>query len=170
MEGHPFLILISQETQRNFFPIKIICLIFSFFLFGMIIHLLRATDWLKYSRSLDLKEFKDFKAIEASAFAKKWKKTKKRLAKKWEGESKLAIIEADDLLGEVLGKKGYQGEDLEQGLREINKASLLNIKELEQAREVRDNIVSNPDYKIDLNKAKKIIEIYEQTFKSLNLL
>lgn len=170
MNENQFFFLISQQTQRTFLPVKILFLFFSLLMLGMIIYLLKITDWLKYSRGINLKEFGHFRAAEASALLKKWKKTKLRLSKRWESEAKLAIVEADGLLNEVLERTGYQGESLEQRLEQIDQSVLPNIEQILEARKIRNEIVNDPNYKIDLSKAKQIVKIYEQALQDLNAL
>jgi len=165
-----FYYLLSSELHQKLLPLKVLFLFASALLFFGIVYLLKISDWLKYHRGFDIKEFKDFKAKEATDFVKRWQKTKLRLTKNWESEAKLAIIEADALLDELLQRSGYPGENLEERLEQIDENVLANIKDVFQAHQICEEIVKSPDYKIDLKKAKQIIEIYDQTFQNLGAL
>jgi len=162
-----FSFITSPELQRKLLPLKILFFLVSFGLAGLIIFLLRKTDWLKYYFGQDLTEFRSFKALETVEFAKKWTKTKKRLEKGWESEAKLALIEADQLLDELLKRTGYKGESLGERLKQLDNNVLPNIEEVWEAHKIRNNIVHDPDYKLSLAKANQMIEVYEKAFQHL---
>lgn len=162
--------VISPEIQKMLLPIKILFWLISLFCIGLIIYLLRKTDWLKYYRGQDLIEFKEFKAFESVGFVKKWTKVRARLAKGWESEAKLAIIEADQLLDDLLKRMGYSGETLGERLKQLEEKMLPNIDQVWEAHKIRNNLVHDPDYKLPFNEAKKAIDTYDQTFKHLEAL
>ena len=132
--------LTSQELQNAFFPLKILFLSFSLFLFISRIYILSKTGFSEYSFKASFQEFKSFKTFEAVEFVKKWKKTKMRLAKGWESEAKLAIIEADNLLNELLKRIGYQGENFNERLKQLDKNILANIDQVWEAHKIRNDI------------------------------
>lgn len=102
--------------------------------------------------------------------AKQWFKIKARLDTGQESEFKLALIEADDLLSEVLKRLGYAGETLGERIEKITKASLSNIEDIKEAHKTRNNIVHDPDYRLTLEEAKKNTEIYENALSGLQAL
>jgi hypothetical protein len=165
-----FKLLFSNEIQREILPLKIIFLLFSAFLLSFIIYLLRKTSWLKFYLLFDLIEFSSYKPYERKTFEAKWSKIKKRLKKGWEAELKLAIIEADNLLDEVLKNMGYPGNTLGERLDQIDINVIDNLDEVWRAHRIRNNIVHDPDYYLSLNEAEEAIEIFEKTFKKLELL
>jgi len=165
-----FSYITSSELQRKLLPLKILFLLVSLGLIGFITYVLRKTEWLKYQFSQDLVEFKSFRAFEAVEFVKKWEATKKRLKKGWEPELKLSIIEADKLLDDLLKRMGYRGESLGERLKQLNSEVLPNIDQVWEAHKVRNNIVHDPDYRLSLDKAQKMIEVYEEAFKNLEAL
>ena len=162
--------IISSELQKKFLLVKILFLFASLFLGGFVIWLLRKTEWLKYWFGRDLVEFRSFRAFEAVGFIKRWERTKRRLKKDWEPELKLSIIEADQLLDDLLKRMGYAGESLGERLKQLNSNVLPNIDQVWEAHKIRNNIVHDPDYKLSLSRTREIIKIYEQTFQNLEAL
>lgn len=101
---------------------------------------------------------------------KAWKQIQKRLKIKKESQLKLAILEADQILNEILRMSGYQGRNLGERLSQIMPAQLCNIEEVKQAHKLKNRIVSEPDFSIAPNEAEMIIEIYKKAFRELNLI
>ena len=162
--------IFSSELQSKLLPVKILLLLFSSGLLVLIIYLLRKTDWLKYSFSENLTEFGSFKAHETIEFVKKWEQAKKRLKKDWEAEFKLAVIEADKLLDDLLKRMGYVGESLGERLKQLNVETMANIDQIWEAHKIRNNIIHDPDYKLPFEKAEELIRIYEEAFNNLEAL
>lgn len=101
---------------------------------------------------------------------RRWNTIKQRLETGREPEFKLAILEADSLLEETLTKMGYKEETIEGNIKKVGSNVLSNIDTLITIRQIRSNIVSDPDYKINLDEAKKTISVYEKVFSELNLI
>ncbi|MBZ9578381.1 hypothetical protein KJA14_00870 [Patescibacteria group bacterium] len=153
-----------------FFFLKILSLIISLsFLFG-ILYLLLKTDWLKRRLLKDLVEFFSFKPYEMRKVSQTWEKIIKRLEKVSESESKLAIIEADDLLNKILKRMGYSGETLGEKLKQLSEVILPNLDEIWEAHKIRSNIVHDPTYRLSLGEARTVLKIYEKTLLNLEAL
>ncbi len=150
--------------------LKILFLIISlFFLFGIIYFLLK-TGWLKRLFLQDLVEFLGFKPYAIRKVSQTWAKIIKRLEKVSESETKLAIIEADDLLNEILERMGYPGETLGEKLKQLSEVILANLDEVQEAHKIRSNIVHDPTYRLSLGEARKVLEIYEKALLNLEAL
>ncbi len=150
--------------------LKYTLIFFSIYFFLLILWLsIKSTFW-KRLFIWDLLEVLTFKPYKLGEYSRKWRKIIGRLEKKSEAEAKLAILEADSLLNEVLKKSGYPGETLAEKLEKLTSATLPNLEELKKARLVRDNIVSDPTYKLDLAKAREILKVYEKSLTCLEAL
>jgi len=149
------------------FFLKILCLIIPlFFLFG-ILYLLLKSDWLKRLFLRDLVEFFSFKSYEMRKVSRAWEKIIKRLKRVNESESKLAIIEADDLLNKILERMGYSGETLGEKLKRLSDVILPNLDEVLEAHKIRSNIVHDPTYRLSLDEGRKVLKIYEKALLNL---
>ncbi|NCO80267.1 hypothetical protein GW869_00595 [bacterium] len=150
--------------------LKILCLIFSLIFFGFIIFALIKTSWLKRMIIWDLQEFLTYRPFGVSKIAGKWQKIKKRLEAGIESEAKLAIIEADSMLDGILDRMGFGGRTLGERLDRLTDVSLPNIEEAKKSHKIRNNIVHDPTYKLDLEEAKKVISAYEKALTDLQAL
>ena len=162
-----FNFLINPPGWISF--VKGVFLIISLILLGFIVFSLITTTWLKAHFLDTLKEFFAYQPFVKKKWTKKWNKIKNRLETGVESEAKLAIIEADSLLEEVLKEAGYEGKTLEERLKSATKEVIPNLEEVLEARKIRDNIVYDPDYKLDLSVAKKTLSIYEKTIQHLDI-
>jgi len=162
--------IISPELQKQVLPLKILFIFISLILCGLIYNILKKTDWLKHLYGQDLAEFGSFKALEAIGFVKKWTRVKARLGRGWESEAKLSIIEADQLLNDLLKRMGYVGKSLGERLKQLDKEKLPNIEQVWEAHKIRNNLVHDSNYKLSLAKAEQALDIYSQTFKHLEAL
>jgi len=52
----------------------------------------------------------------------------------------------------------------------MNASHLPNIEELKGAYKIRSNIIHDPTYKLDLEEAKKVLEIYGKSLIDLHVL
>ena len=138
------------------------------FLFATLV-LLSKSSWLKRLILEDATEFITYRPSGAKKAFKKWNKIIKKLESNKESEYKLAVIEADNLLDDALKNIGYKGETVKEKLEQLEPAILPNIDEVRQAHQIRNDIVYDPDYQLTLDRATKVLDIYEKAFRSLEL-
>ena len=164
-----FSFIVHPATSRAFFYFKIIFMALSAsFLFATLV-LLSKSSWLKRLILEDATEFITYRPFGAKKAFKKWIKIIKKLESNKESEYKLAVIEADNLLDDVLKNIGYKGETVKEKLEQLEPAILPNIDEVRQAHQIRNDIVYDPDYQLTLDRATKVLDIYEKAFRSLEL-
>lgn len=99
-----------------------------------------------------------------------WRKIKKRLATGRQEEMKLAIIEADRILAELLKISGYSGKNTQEKLKDITPAQLSNIESLREAHQFSRRVLSEPDLKITYQEALENLKIYAETFQKFELI
>lgn len=79
---------------------------------------------------------------------------------------RLAIIEADIILDEMVKSMGYRGESLGERMKTIEKSDFTSIDEAWEAHKVRNRIAhSGSDYILTQREARRIIGLYEQVFR-----
>ncbi len=99
-----------------------------------------------------------------------WKQIKKRLKTRETNQLKLAILEADKVLNEILRMAGYPGRNIDERLQQITSAQLSNIEEILQVHKIRNRIANEPDFIITSNEAEIAIDIYKKAFQELRLI
>jgi hypothetical protein len=162
--------LLYPEFKGWLLIFKYLFLAFGFFFLGYNLWGALKTSFLKRAIWIDLKEFLTYKPFYVKKFLPQWKKIEKRLESKIEADFKLAILEADDLLNKAMDEIGYKGKDLTEKLEMINEEIISNLKELKEVRKVREDIISDPTYRLSEEETKKILKVYEKAIKDLQAL
>ena len=162
--------LIAPDFTGWLLILKIIFIVFALVLLILIIFALLRTNWLKLFILSDLFEFFTYRPYGFRKFAKQWFKITALLERGSEAECKLAVIEADSFLDEILEKMGHKGETLEDKLRPITSMLLSNIEEVREVHKIRNNIVHDPDYKLSLDEARKTLAVYERALRELEVI
>jgi len=146
---------------------KIAVIVFALILFISICFFLKRSSWVKFRFLMDFTEFFTYRPYGVKRLDKIWAKIAKRLEMGSESEHKLAVIEADSLLNEILERTGVKGEALGERLKQLTVKLLPNIEDVWEAHKIRNNIVHDPDYRLTLDQAKKALAIYEQALQDL---
>ena len=119
---------------------------------------------------IDFLEFIKIKGHDTGKLEKRWQYTIKRLESPNMADWKLAVIEAEALTEEVLARMGFGGASFGERLKKMRPEQLPSLENLTNAHQVRNNIVHDADYRIDINEASKVIAIYEKALQELDAL
>lgn len=165
----PISFLSLAEVTDWLFIVKVIFILFGLFFFGGTIYFLFTTTYLKRLFLQDWIEALTYKAYWIRRARRKWKRIKKRLASPLESEHKLAVIEAGSMLGNALARMGYSGETLDERLEKVSKETLPNLEQIKEVNKIYYNVLHDPDYKLNLNEAKKVLAVYEKALENLEV-
>ena len=157
----------SPQIQDMLFPVKLVFVCFAMFFLAGVIYFMINSSWLQYKFLEDVTEFFSWQSYGLRAVTRRWKKIRDKLDTGVEAEYKLAIIEADDFLGEMLEERGFLDENFEEAIKKAGKGMLPNIEEILSAHEVRNSVVYNPDFKVNAETTKNILSVYETAITNL---
>lgn len=149
---------------------EIAALALTLFFIVFIVFALIYTTWLKRLILYDLQEFIRHRPFGTKRIAGDWNKIKARLDTGLEAEYKLAVLEADSMMDDVLKRMGFAGSSLGERLDKLTAVSLPNLDEVRLAHQIRSDIVHDPDYKLSLGEAKKALAIFEKSLIDLQAL
>lgn len=156
-----------QSHGLLFKTISILVMIFS--IAGITYLLLR----LRRVRAQEYQKYKaiDIESEEAKARQVQWEIILKHMASENQAEWKLGILEADNILDELLEERGFRGETLGDRLKFAEAKGLKTLNDAWEAHKARNTIV-HEEATSPLNKrdARKIIDLYEKVFKELGYL
>lgn len=157
---------LSVSWLRLELILKMISLVVSLALFAGIIYVIFGLNLFdKLKRKIEI--FIAPQQIPKKKLLKKWTKIEDRLKTGQEAELKLAVIEADKLLDEVLKRSSYFGRDLGSRLKKINSSQIANINDVWTAHKVRNNIVHDLDFKLTQLDAERSINAYKKALEEL---
>jgi len=99
-------------------------------------------------------------------FTDKWTKILVHADSSNQNDWRLAIIEADIILGEILEKLGYQGESIGEMLKRVAKGDFKTLDEAWEAHKVRNAIAhQGSDLVLTQREAKRVIGLYQKVFE-----
>ncbi len=149
--------------------LRFIFFLISAFFIGMLFFLLSVNDYLKYRFKETYTEFKKAKPYTDLKIRKDWKEVIGSAKSENEAERKIAVIEADEMIDDILFQMGYEGENLLEKLEGLSKEIIPNIEELRDAHRERRDIVYDPSKKLSQEEAVRVVSVYEETFKDLQI-
>jgi len=93
---------------------------------------------------------------------RQWYKIREKLDSDNESEWKVAIIEADNLIDDLLKRMGYKGENMAERIQNIVPGQVEKLEELKEAHSYRNKIIHEEEFQLTRDKAKEIIALYEE--------
>ncbi len=159
----------SPELQAKLFWIKIpFFLVIGLFIAIIIIALTR-TPYINLSMVGDAVELATFRPFGFPKVRRRWQKIMQRLDADDESEHKLAIIEADALLDEMLKRMKLAGDTVDDRLGKVNSLMIPSIEELKIAHQKRNSIVYDVDYRLNLQETRRVLLAYQKALEDLDL-
>jgi hypothetical protein len=98
-----------------------------------------------------------------------WKKIQEHFYRGGESDLKVAILEADKLLNDVLREAGVMGTQLGDRLKKATAQQIPNLNELWQAHKLRNQIAHEPNFKLKRDLAERGLDIYKAALKNLGV-
>jgi len=96
----------------------------------------------------------------------RWNKVVANINSNNPSDWKLAILECDIMLGDILEKMGYMQESISEKLKSIEPSDFTNIENAWQAHKIRNQIAhEGSDFAINDREAKRVIGLYEAVFE-----
>ncbi len=153
----------------NLLTIQITSFLISSVLLGLTIFFISKTDFLSQPIEHLFEVFGKANKFK-TRIIKGWKEIRRRLKSGKPDDLKLAVVEADKILDDILRLAGYAGRDLDECLEQMPANQFSNFEELKQAHKFSVRIVNEPGFVISLDEAKTIIGTYKKAFQELNLI
>ncbi len=116
---------------------------------------------------VETEEFFTAPPVRIPKFSEKWESIRARAESDNPSDYKVAILEADAILDDVLERAGFYGETLGEKLKNTEKGQLANMEALWAAHRYRNAIAHDMDVNVSPADARQIIEIYERTLEDL---
>lgn len=86
-------------------------------------------------------------------------------------EWKIAILEADNMLDELVKRVGYEGETLGERLKAIDPSEFATLEGAWEAHKIRNQIAhSGTDFQLTEREVRRVINLYERVFKEFNFI
>lgn len=103
--------------------------------------------------------------LEATPKNGRWERVEKHMQSDNPGDWKLAILEADIMLGELLEKMNYHGESIGEMLKGVEKSDFGTLDSAWEAHKIRNSIAhEGADFLINRREADRVIALYRSVF------
>lgn len=95
-----------------------------------------------------------------------WEKVLERVNSMHPAEWKLAILEADTMLDDMVRRMGYRGENLGERLKVVEPSDFQSIQSAWEAHKMRNRIAhEGSEFELSQREARRIVGLYEQVFR-----
>lgn len=100
----------------------------------------------------------------------RWEKIQEHVASENPSEWRLAIIEADVLLDEVVTKMGYRGDTLGEKLKQVVRGDMATLDNAWEAHKIRNQVAhEGSDFILTKREAKRVVELYASVFNEFKV-
>lgn len=159
---------IDPPFESTLFVLKILFIaIFFYFLLSIINYMFFKTHYFKWLYGETMIEILTKKPYGIRKLDLTWKKIEEKMKSGVQSDYKLALIEADGLLDQILKSIGYEGDNLDERLTKINPTNLSTLEEIKNVHKIRNDIIRDPNYQLTPEKAEEILSVYRKTFEEL---
>lgn len=101
----------------------------------------------------------------------KWQRVLDHLHSRSSADWKLAILEADILLSELLEKMGYEGDTMADRLKRIERSDFDSLDRAWEAHKVRNRIAhEGAEFEIAEREARRVVSLYADVFKEFKFI
>ena len=101
---------------------------------------------------------------------KRWEEIKQKLAIGSPTDYKIAVIEADDFIGELIAGMGYAGSNFGERLDNVPEGQIANIEGMKEAHRTRNRIIHDERFILDKEAAIEVLAQYEEFLKSFQVI
>jgi hypothetical protein len=101
----------------------------------------------------------------------KWNKVRQHIDSENPSDWKLAILEADIILDEMLDKMGYRGETIGEKLKMVEQSDFTTINSAWEAHKIRNSIAhEGSDFLINKREADRVIALFKEVFEEFKFI
>jgi hypothetical protein len=100
----------------------------------------------------------------------RWNVVRARLKSDNESEYKVAIIEADNIIDDLVRNMTYPGANMGERLNNVPEGQIESLEELKKAHEIRNRIIHEENFQVSREYAKEILKKYEAFLEEFEVL
>lgn len=147
--------------------IKTLLVIIDVLLGGIFIYAL-VGGW-KYRPPIEIQEVKRpaFLTLRRAIWRERWQAILRKVSPASPESMRLAIIEADALVNNVLKEMGLEGEHMSDRLANLNPENYRHLEDLWRAHRLRNNLVHTPAFSLSLKETEETLAAYEAFLKEV---
>lgn len=99
----------------------------------------------------------------------RWELIEEHVSSESASDWRVAILEADNMLEDMLVRMGYDGESIADRLRAVEPSDFTHIQSAWEAHKVRNKIAhEGVNFVVTQREARRVIELYRKVFKEFH--
>lgn len=164
---------IFSFLAADFFGSAVVVLkIYSILMFVVIVYVLYKFSKLRVHRqpAQHIADSLRGSVVSTNRLGKQWAKIRERLEHMSEAEWKIAVIEADNLVDDLLRRMGYAGTSMGERLKSITPSQVQTLDAIWEAHKVRNRIVHDPEARLLHKEARGAIGNFELFLREAQVL
>lgn len=138
------------------------------FLFGFLIFLIKETR-IVADQIAEWREAFATTPVPKGKLVQQWERIQRLMGEQDEEKWKMAIIQADNILDEIIKAMGFSGSTMGERLKKIKPVQFPLLDDAWRVHKVRNFIAHDPTYTLQRPTAQRAIEVYERIFRELGL-
>lgn len=101
----------------------------------------------------------------------KWERVQGHITSENPSDWRLAILECDVILEEMVEVMGYRGDNLGEKLKNVERSDFTTIDQAWEAHKVRNQIAhEGSDFELVEREAKRVVELYRRVFEEFKFI
>lgn len=101
----------------------------------------------------------------------RWRRVLDQMSSDDEHNWRMAILEADIMLNELLDLQGYRGETMSDKMKQVDRANFKSIDLAWEAHKVRNKVAhEGSEHALTQREARRVIDMYAQVFREFKIL
>src|SRR3989344_1243229 len=140
-------------------------------LFALILYVLHKLSLLRYEERKKYweAEMATLETFDHTEHDIKWQKVENLLGMLGESDWRLAIVEADNILADMLQKMGYVGDSIGDKLKAIEPSDFLTLNDAWEAHKIRNRIAhEGTNFRLSHREAQHVIALYKTVFEEFH--
>jgi hypothetical protein len=139
----------------------LVCIIFIIYLFQKIMKFRLNEDKLLYPQNPEIAEAKN----------PAWERILDHIDSANPNDWRLAIIEADIMLGDILDKLSLPGDTIGEKLKSVEKSDFTTVESAWEAHKIRNQIAHQGEsFKLNQHEAKRVVALYMEVFEEFQII
>ncbi len=127
------------------------------------LHFLYAADAVKYAKPAE-PAYDTSEPMPDPGLASRWDRILTLIDSPHPNDWRVAVMEADIILGDILTKMGYKGDSIGEILKGIEESDFQSLQAAWDAHKVRNEIAHNPEFELSQREARRVIDLYRHVF------
>ncbi|MEK7509767.1 MAG: hypothetical protein AAB605_03580 [Patescibacteria group bacterium] len=127
---------------------------------------IRRAEWAEFRKRAHTVEAKDVPQTQL-----RWNRIMEHANSDDEHKWRLAILEADIMLSELLDLQGYKGETMADKMKQVNRANFNSIDDAWEAHKVRNRVAHEGiEYALTEREKNRVIGLYARVFREFGFI